>query len=144
MTGLIIRYIQRRTATFPTLIERNKIPQNGKEVPSQEGVRAHPHLRCMADKIHPLDESAKIQLLIGRDAPKPLKVQAFTNGPIGAPWAQTLVLGWTISSLTCLDLVDGPIDVETKRTSITTSKHSETLPSAPQPQPKALTETAHT
>ena len=62
-----------------------EIPQNRKEAPSLEIVRAHPHLRCMADNIHSLDESAKIQLLIGRNVPKPLKVQAFKNGPMGAP-----------------------------------------------------------
>ena len=47
-------------------------------------------------------------------------MRAFKNGPKGAPWAQKLALGWTISGQTCLDLKDGPIHVQAKRTSVVT------------------------
>ena len=76
---------RKRTATLPTLIEYDEIPQDREETPSLKIVRAHPHLRCMAGKISDLDESAKIQLLICRNAREPLKVQALKNGPKGAP-----------------------------------------------------------
>lgn len=47
-------------------------------------------------------------------------MRAFKNGPKGAPWAQKLALGWTISGQTCLDLKDGPIHVQAKKTSVVT------------------------
>ena len=67
-TGLIIRCIYKRTATLPTLIESDEIPQDREEIPSLKIVRAHPHPKCMAGKISVLDETAKIQLLICRNA----------------------------------------------------------------------------
>ena len=71
----------------------------------------YPHLSSIADDIPPLDSQAKVQLLIGRDEPELLKVRAFKNGPKGSPWAQKLVLGWTISGQACLNLTNGPIHV---------------------------------
>ena len=70
----------------------------------------------IANEIPPLDEAAKIHLLIGRDAPELLKVREFKNGPRGAPWAQRLALGWTVSGQMCLDLASGPTHVRTRLT----------------------------
>ena len=89
ITGLIIRSIHGRTSRLPTLTECDGIPQEKKEIPTPEIAREHPHLRSIAEEIPPLNKEAKIQLL---------KVRAFKNGPQGAPWAQMLALGWTISS----------------------------------------------
>ena len=58
-----------------------------KEIPTPEIARTNPHLRSIADGIPPLNEVAKIQLLIGRDAPELIKVQAFKSSLKGAPWA---------------------------------------------------------
>ena len=113
-----VRYGRRLTGLI--IIECAGIPQDKKEIPTPEIAREHPHLRSIAVEIPPLDKEAKIQLLIGRDAPELLKVRAFKNGPKGAPWAQKLALGWTISGQTCLDLKDGPIHVHAKRTSVVT------------------------
>lgn len=130
LTGLIISSIHGRTSRLPTLIECDGIPQDKKEIPTPEIAREHPHLRSIAVEIPPLDKEPKIQLLIGRDAPELLnvrahapellKVRAFKNGPKRAPRAKQLALGWTISGQTCLDLKDGPIHVQTKRTSVVT------------------------
>ena len=120
LTGLIISSKHGRTSRLPTLIECDGISQDKKEIPTPEIAREHPHLRSIAVEIPPLDKEAKIQLLIGRDAPELLKVRAFKDGPKGSPWAQKLALGWTISGQTCLDLKDGPIHVQTKRTSVVT------------------------
>ena len=76
----------------------------------------YPHLSSIADEIPPLDSQVEVQLLIGRDEPKLLKVRAFKNGPKGTPWAQKLVLGWTVLGQACLDLTDGPIHVRARRT----------------------------
>ena len=128
VTGLIIRSIYGRTSRLPTLIECDGIPQEKKEIPTPVIAREHPHLRSIAEEIPPLDNEAKIQLLIGRDAPELLKVRAFKNGPKGAPWAQKLALGWTISGQACLDLTDGPIHVQAKRTRIVRDKDTDVAP----------------
>ena len=88
-----ISSIHGRTSRLPTLIECDGIPQDKKGTPTPEIAREHPHLRSIAVEIPPLDKEAKIQLLIGRDAPELLKVRAFKNGTKGAPWAQKLALG---------------------------------------------------
>ncbi|EDO37863.1 predicted protein [Nematostella vectensis] len=49
------------------------------------------------------DPEAEVHVLLGRDAPEILKVREFKHGPKGAPWAQKLLLGWTISGQLCLD-----------------------------------------
>ena len=64
-------------------------------------------MKEIADQIPPLDQDANIELLIGRDAPELLKVREFRNGSKGAPWAQRLKLGWTVSGEVCLDRVGG-------------------------------------
>ena len=92
-TGLIIRCIHKRTATLPILIDSDEIPQDREEIPSLKIVRAHPHPKCMPGEVSVLDETAKIQLLICRNAREPLKVQAVKNGPKKPPWAQKLALG---------------------------------------------------
>ena len=76
--------MHKRTATLPTLIECDEIPQVREEMPTLKIVRAYPHLWCMAGEISAFDESAKIQLLICRNARESLK---------GEPWAQKLALG---------------------------------------------------
>lgn len=73
--------------------------------------RRFPHLREIANEILLFDSSANNNLLIGRDAPELLKVREFRNGPKGAPWAQRLTLGWTITGQMCLDLAGGPVHV---------------------------------
>lgn len=58
----------------------NEIPQDKKEIWTTEITGTHPHLRTIADEIPPLNEVAKIQLLIGEDAPQLIKlVWAFKN-----------------------------------------------------------------
>ena len=88
----------------------------------------YPHLSSIADEIPPIDSQAKVQLLIDRDALELLKVRAFKNGPKGAPWAQKLVFGWTISGQACLDRTDGPIHVRARRTCVVHEAPIETNP----------------
>lgn len=82
--------------------------------------RRFPHLSLIANEIPPLDDAADVHLLIGRDAPELLKVRESRNGPSGAPWAQRLALGWTISGQLCLDFPSGPAHVLTRLTSLST------------------------
>ena len=80
-------------------------------------------------------DNAEVHLLIGRDAPELLKVRSFINGPKGAPWAQRLSLGWTISGQTSLDLASGPRHAVVRRTNVLpndgialTEAHSNQMP----------------
>ena len=84
LTELIISSIHGRTSRLSILIECDGIPRD-KEKTTPEITREHPHLRSIAEEIPPFDKEAKIQLLIGRDAPELLKVRAFKNSPKGAP-----------------------------------------------------------
>lgn len=101
---------------LPTLIECNEIPNDKREIPTPELVKKFPHLREIAKDIPPFDAKADIHVLIGRDAPEIMKVRAFKNGPKGAPWAQKLLVGWTVSGQICLDRLGGPVHVSTHRT----------------------------
>lgn len=105
-------------ADLPILIECSNIPQDKREIPTPEMARRFPHLQDIANEIPPLDETADIHLLIGRDAPELLKVREFKNGLKGTPWAQKLSLGWTIIGQMCLDLVGGPTHVLVRRTNL--------------------------
>ncbi|KAK3734147.1 hypothetical protein QZH41_005664 [Actinostola sp. cb2023] len=105
-----------KTSKLPTLVECAHIPQDKAEIPTPEIAGRFSHLRDIAQDIPPLDDQAKIHLLIGRDAPELLKVRAFKNGPRGAPWAQKLVLGCTISGQACLDFANGPVHIQARRT----------------------------
>ena len=117
--GLVIRSVQNGSeADLPILVECDNIPNDKSEVPTPEIVRRFPHLRDIADTIPPLDKSADVHLLIGRDAPELLQIRAFKNGPKGAPWAQKLLVGWTVSGQACLDLVDGPVHIQSRKTAV--------------------------
>lgn len=118
VTDVVIQSTSGVTAILPTLIECGNIPQDKREIPTPEMARRFPHLQEIANEIPPLDETANIHLLIGRDAPELLKVREFRNGPKGTPRAQRLSLGWTIIGQMCLDLAGGPAHVLVRRTSL--------------------------
>ena len=120
---------------LPTLIECESIPRDKREIPTPETAARFPHLKQIAAEIPPLDDNAEVHLLIGRDAPELLKVRSFINGPKGAPWAQRLSLGWTISGQTSLDLAGGPRHAVVRRTNVPpnddialTEAHSNQMP----------------
>ena len=119
--GIAVRSLSGSEFLLPTLTECDTIPQDKSEIPTPDMAKSFPHLIDIAHEIPSPDESAKIQLLIGRDAPELLKVREFRNGPRGAPWAQRLALGWTISGQMCLDFPSGPAHVLTRLTSLSTA-----------------------
>lgn len=122
VSGLIVRSLDGNVAKLPTLIECDHIPQDKSEIPTPAMTEHFPHLQTITKEIPPIDEDAKIEILVGRDSPELLKVRAFKNGPKGAPWAQKLSLGWTISGQVCLDRVGGPVHVLTRRTAVEISR----------------------
>ena len=120
LTGVAVRSTNGVEFTLPTLTECDNIPQDKREIPTSAMARRFPHLSLIANEIPPLDDTADVHLLIGRDAPELLKVRESRNGPSGAPWAQRLALGWTISGQLCLDFPSGPAHVLTRLTSLST------------------------
>ena len=88
---------------LPQLLECSNIPQDKREIVALEMAMQFSHQKGVAKEIPPYDPQAKIEILIGRDAPELLNIRESRNGPKGAPWAQRLDLGWTISGQMCLD-----------------------------------------
>ncbi|KAK0144244.1 hypothetical protein N1851_017386 [Merluccius polli] len=101
--GFVIEGIDGKVSMpLPTLTECNQIPDNRKEIPTPEAAAHHPHLNSVASLITPLDPSAEILLLLGRDIIRAHKVRSQVNGPHDAPYAQCLDLGWVIIGDVCL------------------------------------------
>lgn len=88
--------------SLPTLIECSLIPNNRDEIPTPQAARTHMHLKPIADRIPPLDVSAEMLLLLGRDIIRVHKVRSQRNGRHNEPYAQELDLGWVIVVDVCL------------------------------------------
>ncbi|XP_021180355.2 uncharacterized protein LOC110369531 [Fundulus heteroclitus] len=106
---------------LPMLIECNMIPNKREEIPTPSAASAHSHLKGLAHKIPPLDNSAGILLLLGRDILRVHKVRRQINGPHDAPYAQRLDLGWVIVGDVCLGSTHRPSEVTTLKTHILTN-----------------------
>ena len=118
VSGISVCSMAGKTSRLPQLIECASIPQDKREIATPEMVMQFPHLRKIAEEIPPYDPKATVDILIGRDAPELLKIRASKNGPKGAPWAQKMDLGWTMSGELCLDRVDGPVHISARRTAV--------------------------
>lgn len=118
VSGVVLRSMAGKTLKLPQLVECDNIPRDKKEIVTPEMARQFPHLKEIAEEIPPYDPKAKVEILIGRDAPELLKIRESKNGPNGAPWAQKLDLGWTVSGQMCLDRVGGPIHISARRTAV--------------------------
>ena len=90
VAGITVRSLSGAEFVVPTLTECDTIPQDKREIPIPDMARSFPYVKAIVHEIPPLDETAKIHPLLGRNAPELLKVREFINGPKGAPWAQRL------------------------------------------------------
>ncbi|XP_021332949.1 uncharacterized protein [Danio rerio] len=117
--GFIVESFDGKTSlALPSLIECNLIPNNRSEIPTPEAAQYHSHLRSVASKIPSLDPKAKILLLLGRDLIQVHKVEEQCNGPLHAPFAQRLALGWVIVGDICLNGAHKPATVDVFKTHI--------------------------
>ena len=132
VSGVVLRSMAGKTSRLPQLVECANIPQDKREIVTPEMARQFPHLKEIAEEIPPYDPKAKVEILIGRDAPELLKIRESKNGPKGAPWAQKLDLGWTVSGQMCLDRVGGPIHISAHRTAVEYSDKPLGFPSSSQ------------
>ena len=112
ISGVVLPSLTGIMARLPQLVECANIPEDKREIATPEMARQFLHLKEIADP------KESVEILIGRDAPELLKIRASRNGPKGAPWAQKLDLGWTISGQMCLDRVGAPVHISAHRTSL--------------------------
>lgn len=103
---------------LPTLIECNMIPDDRSEIPSPEIARHYPHLKSVVGKIPDIDPEAPILLLLGRDILRVHKVREQYNGPLDAPYAQRLDLGWVVIGDACLGGAHKPTNISVYRTNV--------------------------
>ncbi|XP_059814307.1 uncharacterized protein LOC132386035 isoform X1 [Hypanus sabinus] len=118
---------------LPPLLECNEIMNNRAGIPTPSAVLHQPHLHHIAKHIPELDPKAEILLLLGRDVIQVHKVRQQVNGPLDAPFAQRLDLGWVVIGEVCLGDVHKPM-VNTLKTNVLESgRHSifQPCPSVP-------------
>ncbi|XP_026003932.1 uncharacterized protein LOC113009687 [Astatotilapia calliptera] len=115
------------SSPLPSLLECDSLPDNKNEIPTQEIALAHQHLKHLADHMQPLDPEADIMLLLGRDIIQVHKVYERVNGPVNAPFAQRLALGWVIVGDVCLGGAHKPAIIGTYRTSVLENGHPSLL-----------------
>ena len=99
---------------LPDVVECNDIPDARDEIPTPEVTRHYKHLHHVY--LPPLDDKAKIQLLIGRDVPDVHIIQDQHTGPSNTPFAQRLSLGWVIIGDVCLGKVHAATNVVVRKT----------------------------
>ena len=103
---------------LPTLIECDDIPNSREEIPTPEVAQHYAHLRDVRTHINPIDDTAKILLLIGRDVPEAHHVIDQRTGPRSTPYAQRLSLGWVVVGESCLGKIHRPSKMIVKKTHI--------------------------
>lgn len=106
------------TLVLPVLIECDNIPERDS---TPDIANKHPHLGEIAKHLSPLDDSCSIMLLICRDLTEAHHVHDQKLGPLKAPYAQRLKLGWVVVGETCLDKQHAPTDINVNRTYVSTS-----------------------
>ncbi|MEE6488845.1 hypothetical protein FKM82_015408 [Ascaphus truei] len=109
---------------LPTLIECNHMATNRDEIPTPDVARHYPHLKGIANHIQPVDQGAKILLLLGRDIMRVHKVRKQHNGHHNVPYAQRLDLGWVIVGNACTDKEHRQDYVDARRTVVTECGHT--------------------
>lgn len=112
---------------LPNILECNEIPNSRDEIPTPEVARYHLHLNDISEYIPPLDTSAVIMLLIGRDLPEAHHVYDQRIGPKGSPYAQNLKLGWVAIGETCLGGIHKTDYVNVKKTYLLSNGKSTVL-----------------
>lgn len=103
---------------LPSLIECDMLPDDRSEIPTPEIAKHYSHLKGVVGKIPPLDPTAAILILLGRDIPRVHKVRKQCNGPHNAPYAQRLDLGWVIIGEVCLGSAHKPDAISVYKTNI--------------------------
>ena len=105
-------------------MECDEIPNNRSEIPTPNIAKAYPHLRNISSLIPEIDNSAEISLLIGRDMTQAHHVLSQRIGAPQEPFAQRLLLGWTIIGEVCLGKSHIPKTLNVRKTVIHDGRQS--------------------
>ena len=81
---------------LPPLIKFDQIPDVRNEISTKDIVNHFLHLTDIASCFPPIDDESDVSLLIGRDLPEAHHFIKEIVGPKCTPFAQKLVLGWTL------------------------------------------------
>ncbi|XP_062823603.1 uncharacterized protein LOC134295352 [Anolis carolinensis] len=109
---------QKRQFKLPDLIECSSIPRNKKQIVTREVVEAHPHLRRLKNAIPAFRPDVDIALLLGSDCPSLFCVNDQVKGPPGAPIAQQLPLGWTVTGPVCINKMHPPSSLDSNQAQV--------------------------
>ncbi|XP_062819808.1 uncharacterized protein LOC134294043 [Anolis carolinensis] len=109
---------QKRLFELPDLIECSSIPRNKKQIVTREVVEAHPHLRRLKNAIPAFRPDVDIALLLGADCPNLFYVNDQVKGPPGAPIAQLLPLGWTVTGPVCINKMHPPSSLDSNQAQV--------------------------
>ena len=90
VAAITVCSLSRAEFAVPTITECDTIPQNKREIPTPDMARSFPRLKAIPHEIPPVNETAKIHLLLGQDAPELLIVRSSKmEEPLGSatgPW----------------------------------------------------------
>ena len=80
---------------MPKVFTKSEIPATMQDTPQPGVVKKWPHLKQIADCIHPIIPHAKIGLLIGTNCPKAIEPKDVVPSKNGGPFAIQTFAGWT-------------------------------------------------
>lgn len=114
ISGMVIKGVGENTPfQLPQVRTHDFIPNCKEEIASPDIVRAHSHISRYANRFNPVDSSAEVLLLIGRDCSDLIGTKCYGNV---APYVHKTPLGWALVGSAC------PYDKNNKLANVTTMK----------------------
>lgn len=95
--GLVVQRVDKRVEIeLPKLYSRSSIPFRRNQIPTPEVAHEWPHLKKIAEKLHPYQSGIDVGLLIGCNCPRAMKPREVILGKGDDPYAVRTLLGWGI------------------------------------------------
>ena len=95
--GLVVQRVDKRVdIELPKSYSRSSIPFRRNQIPTPEVANEWPHLKKIAEKLHPYQSGIDVGLLIGCNCPRAIKPREVILGKGDDPYAVRTLLGWGI------------------------------------------------
>ena len=95
--GLVVQRVDKRVEIeLPKSYSRSSIPFRRNQIPTPEVANEWPHLKKIAEKLHPHQSGIDVGLLIGCNCPRAIKPREVILGKGDDPYAVRTLLGWGI------------------------------------------------
>ena len=95
--GLVVQRVDKRVEIeLPKSYSRSSIPFRRNQIPTPEVANEWPHLKKIAEKLHPYQSGIDVGLLIGCNCPRAIKPREVILGKGDDPYAVRTLLGWGI------------------------------------------------